>query len=262
MNRLMRAELYRFRHSGHYFWYVIFGTLFVAALPFISYIELLNQNLAVILGMEVDTVGTMGNTISADVSIMMIIMILPPVIGVISGQLYNKGKLGYYEIMTGNKPSQIILSKVFTIGLIFFALTSFALLGFYVYIGVANGTGSVANPAGKMILEMILIAQMTICSVMIMMVMKKPGAAGVICYVRFLLFDSMGLPFLMWLANKMELPELAEQFAYMSIMNKMQMVLHANIHRMLVLHVVFGFIAEFIIWYYVIYRSLVKKNID
>lgn len=262
MNRLMKAELYRFRHSGHYFWYVIFGTLFVAAIPFISYLDMLNKNLAVILGQEVDTVGAMGNTISADVSIMMILMVLPPVIGVISGQLYNKGKLGFYEIMTGNKPSQIILSKVFTVGLIFFGLTSFALLGFYIYIGAVNGIGSIANPMGKLVLEMILIAQITICSVMIMMVEKRPGVAGVMCYMRFLIFDSMGLPFLMWLARKMGMETLATHFAYMSIMNKMQLALHADIDKILVLHVVVGFIAEFIIWYITIYRSLVKKKID
>ena len=48
----------------------------------------------------------------------------------------------------------------------------------------------------------------------------------------------------------------------MSIMNKMQLALHADIDKILVLHVVVGFIAEFIIWYITIYRSLVKKKID
>ena len=262
MNRLMKAEFYRFRHSGHFFWYVIIGTLFVAAIPFISYLDMLNQNLAVILGQEVDTVGAMGNTISADVSIMMILMVLPPVIAVVSGQLYNKGKLGYYEIMTGNKPVQVILSKICTDGMIFFGLTAFALLGFYVYIGAVNGTGSIVNPAGKLIIEMILIAQITIGSVMIMMVMKKPGAAGVMCYMRFLIFDSMGLPFLMWLAGKLGLNKLAMHFSYMSIMNKMQIALHSDVDTTLVLHTVFGFIAEFILWYFIIYRTIVKKKFN
>ena len=75
MNRLIKAELYRFRHTGNLFWYVIFGTIILAAIPFINNLDMLGKNLAIILGQEVDTVGTVGNTVTADVSIMMFIML-------------------------------------------------------------------------------------------------------------------------------------------------------------------------------------------
>ena len=262
MNRLIKAELYRFRHTGNLFWYVIFGTIILAAIPFINNLDMLGKNLAIILGQEVDTVGTVANTVTADVSIMMFVMLMPPIIAVISGQLYNKGKLGYYENMTGNRPSRIILSKVFTDGLIFAVLCMFAMLGFYFYIALVNGTGTLDNPVGKLVLEMILITHVSVCSVMIMMTVRRPGVAGVLCYMRFLIFDSVVIPFLMMIAGNLGLEKLALHLGYLSMMNKMQLGLHAAVDRTLVLYTVFGFIAEFILWYVLIFRGLKKKHFD
>ena len=261
MNRLVRAELYRFRHTGRYFWYVVIGTFIVAAIPFLSCIDLLDQDLGTLLGRNIDGVDV-GGQMAADASILLALMMLPPIIAVFSGQLYNKGKLGYYEIMTGNSPSRIIFSKVFTDGLIYTALVSIALLTFYIYIGFANGLGGIENAAGKAILEVILIAQMSIVSVMIMMAARKPGFAGLLAYFRFIIFDSMVIPFLIWAAGKMELPKLAQFFGYRSMMNKMQLILHGSIDTNIVLQTVFGFIGEFILWYVIIYCGMKKKKFN
>ncbi len=259
MNRLIRAELYRFRHTGHYFWYVIFGMVIAAAIPFLSCIDLLDKDLGVLLGRSIDGVE-IGGEMAADASILLLLMVLPPIVAVFSGQLYNRGKIGYYEIMAGNSPSRIILSKVLTDGLIYSVLTSIAVLTFYIYIGFANGLGGIECAAGRVILEIVLISQTCIVSVMIMMAARKPGAAGVLAYIRFILFDSMVIPFLMWLAGKMGLPKVAMFFGYRAMMNKMGLVLHGTIDTTIVFQTVFGFIGEFVLWYVIIYSGMKKKK--
>ena len=260
MNRLMKAEFYRFRHTGNFFFYVIFVTVLVAIVPCLANLDNMGLTLGGLLGLEKDTVSS--GPISVDATVMLVLMMVPPAIAAVSGQLYNKGKLGNYEVMTGSRPSHIILSKVFTDGLIFFAASVIALMTFYVYIGIKNGTGVFDHAAVRVVLAFILLAQMSVASVMIMMVERRPGIGAAMCYVRFMLFDSMCLPCLMFFAGKLGFNKLAMHFAHMSIMNKMQMVLHSEITTMQVMHTIFGFVAEFILWYVIIYRAHKKKKFD
>lgn len=260
MNRLMKAEFYRFIHTGNFFGYVIFMTILFAVVPFLTNIENMGMTLGGLLGMDIDKVVT--GPVSVDFTVMLGMMIIPPAIAAVSGQLYNKGKLGNYEVMTGSRPSRIILSKIFTDGLIFFIASIIGLMTFYIYIAVVNGVGGFDHAAGRLALALILLAQVCSASVMIMMIERRPGIGAVMCYVRFMLFDTMCLPCLMFFAGTLGYEKLALHLAHMSIINKIQMVLHSDITTMQIMHTIFGFIAEFILWYVIIYRKHKNKKFD
>ena len=95
MNRLIKLEIYRFTHMKKVMLYVIllFGLLIVTLI--MQYLGCLKDPVSLLVG---------GSSM-----IMMVGMMLVPAVSAYAiGQLYNKGRIGYYEIMAGNKISHII----------------------------------------------------------------------------------------------------------------------------------------------------------
>ncbi len=248
MNKQLKAELFRLRKTGNYFIYMLLGAVL---LFWITVLETLNSRSA-------DLSTALGE---ASPLVMLLLMVVPPVIAVISGQLYNSGKPGYYEIMAGNSPRSIIMSKIVVDGGLWFLLLSVSTTAIYIYMGLKNGLGSFDKPILRIALYLIVLAQIVAGSIMIMMSVHSPGTGAAVAWLRFMIFDSVLLPFFMWFAREILGQEgLATHIAYLSVMNKLLIILYDKINIVIILHVVLGFIAEFVIWYLTITHEMKKCN--
>jgi hypothetical protein len=248
MSKLIKAELYRFIHTGNGLLYMILGTIIMAAIPVSNGIVNIDGDLA----SHMDETGAI---------IYFILMLFPPAIALVSGQLYNKGKAGFYEIMAGNKIHKIIFSKLLTDGVIFWLMIAVSGLGFYIWMGIRNGIGSLDMVWARLVLALIVMAQIAVCSVMITINSRKLGESIFICWARFMIIDSVIFPMLMWLAGTvLGFKILALNISYLSLMNKLMILTQEPVDAMIVLHVILGFIVEFVIWYALIYHGMKNRN--
>ena len=158
MNRLIRAELYRFRHTRHLFWYAILLPLSFVFMPIILCWDMIDKPL--------------------------VYNFFPAVVAGFAGQLFNKGKLGYYEVMAGNKPSHIIMSKIFSDGVFFSVIYTVCVSAFYVFLGIKNGVGTMTHPFIRLGLFAVVMTHLVVSSIMIMMASKKTVSAVVLTYIR------------------------------------------------------------------------------
>ena len=248
MNRLMKAEFYRFRHTGHLFLYTILMAVVFAVIPPLSSLDYLNQPLSELLN-------------SFPMMCMFVLMLIPVCVTGITGQLYNKGHLGYYEIMAGNSKWKIIMSKVMTVGVFYAALTFVATTVFYIFAGIRNGLGELDHPMMRLALYAVVVVHVMFCSVLIMMQQRNVIASCVLVYFRFMLLDSVGIPLIALCLGKIGCKTLANQMQYMIIMNQMNAALVGQLDATLVLHIIIGTIVEFLFWYLLVYMGLKNKKI-
>ncbi len=249
MNRLLKAEVYRFRHTGHLFWYAILLPLAFVIMPYIICMEYIDKP----LDASIESLGTIC---------VLVYNFLPALAAGISGQLYNKGRIGYYEVMAGNSPSSIIMSKLCSDGVFFSIYYTVCISAFYVYLGIKNGVGTIEHPLMRLLLFAIVITHMVVSSIMIMMATKKAASATIMAYVRFMVFDIAGMPALYLLASKLGLNKLGEHIQRMIVFNQMEMAAMDKITPTLILHIVLGFIGEFVFWYIIVYRGIKKRRYE
>ena len=249
MNKLIRAEFYRLRHTGHLFWYAILIPMLFIFMP----IPLCRESLDKPLDMSLESLGTMC---------VLVYNFFPALAAGISGQLFNKGKLGYYEVMAGNKPYKIILSKVFSDGVFFSVIYTVCVLAFYVFLAVKNGFGDFTHPFIRLVLFAVVMTHLVMSSIMIMMATKKPVSAVVLSYVRFMVFDIAFMPAMIAIATKLGAEKVALHIGYMIVFNQLELSVMSPIDVTAVLHIVLGFLAEFGFWYIIVYRGIKKKRFN
>ncbi len=247
MNKLIKLEIYRFTHLKKFFCYAILA--FVLLIPM------------AILGTIADLESSLSEVIpTSEALILMSLMMLPPVMAIITGQLYNKGKIGFYEVMAGEKISHIILSKLFVEG-IFFAIMAFVCgTAFYLYIGFANGFGGITHIEIRLLLIFVEILHVTCVSVLMVTCFMSMGVAGMLGYVRFILIDSALFPALTWLFEEvLDYPKIAGFFEHMSSYNRFSYIAARDLDLTLVLHTCIGFVVECVLWYILAYTRMKNK---
>lgn len=249
MNRLLKAEIYRLKHTGHLTWWAYFVTVCLVVMTYFLCLDRLQMKLP--LDEILPSLGTI---------VILVFNFVPAGVAGISGQLYNKGKLGHYEVMAGNSPSSIIFSKVLADGGFFSFLTIIATTAFYVFVGIRNGIGNVDHPCIRLLLFSIAVIHVVVCSVMIMMYSKKVQVGAFLAYFRFMIFDIGVINVGMIIAEKLGFNTLKYHLAHMLMMNQLQMAALDEISVTLVLHIVIGAIAEFIFWYVLVYWSIKKRK--
>ena len=247
MNRLIKAEFYRLRHTGHLFWYALIIPMAFIFMP----IVLCWDRLDMPLDTSLESLGTMC---------VLVYNFFPVMVAGISGQLFNKGKLGYYEVMAGNKASNIIMSKVLSDGVCFSGLYTVCVSAFYIYLGIKNGVGEMTHPILRFVLFALVMTHLVMSSIMIMMASKKPVAAAVFSYLRFMVFDIAVMPALIFVANTLGLEKVALHIGYMIIFNQLELTVMSPIDLTAILHIVLGFLGEFVFWYIVVYKGIKKKK--
>lgn len=247
MNRLVKAEWYRITHSRNMFRNIILGALLLGVFPICASIGHFNEDLASVL----EGSGAFTSFI--------FLMALPPAYSLISGKVYDRGKLAYYEVMAGNRIRNIVGSKLLSTGMLFLGLSTLSLSAFYAVVGLVNGSGGLDALPWRFLLLIVLLAHTIFCSILITIAFGRPGAA--ICYIRFIIFDTAALPFLTWLAGSVcGFNSLALHIAHMSIMNRLMMLIADPVDTMLVLHTILGCLFELLLWYAVIYSRMKRKK--
>ena len=189
-------------------------------------------------------------------------MIFPAVFASVTGTLYDGGKIGFYEIMAGNKAGAIVLSKILTDGVFFLLLTVVATCGYYVYVGFSKGVGNLDHMAVRMLLIILALAHVVFCSILITLSFKQVKTGMVMNFMRFWIVDTLFFPFLMWLfGTVLEMPKLAMHFSYMCLTNQLMILVSEPMHAMIIWHVLLGFAAEFALWYFIIDFGFRKRKI-
>lgn len=244
MTKLMRAEWYRFIHSGKYF----FATICVCILCLLSmfleqsdcYKLTLSENLMLFSGS--------GATI--------IPFLLCTVITGTIGISYNN-RTAYYEIMEGNSAHKIILSKVFVYTL---TICGMYLVPLMIYLGVtaaANGVGDKENAAFMCLMLAVIIVHIATASALAAVAVKSLLSA-VIGYVRYAILEGMGI---------MLLPELLKDHreALYKIFDWLiagqQMLFAGNkLDNHAVVAIIGSFVIEFALLYGIAFLGYRKKN--
>lgn len=180
MIRLLRAEWYRYWRSSHLFiWYMVFliGIILVSISEFNS-----NE-----LGEYVSFAERIAHL--TEVSGTSIIMILPVITAVSVAMLYHN-KTGYYQIISGHKISNILLSKILIDGVFLSLIWVLSLLIYYAYYGMVNGVDDLDNIPIRIALVTIAALRVGISGVLMAEITEHP-AAGVLAFVRFMFVDGL-----------------------------------------------------------------------
>ena len=180
MARLLRAEWYRYWRSSHlWIWYVVFlvGTLLFS-------IEEFNSE-------EFEEYASFAERIAhlTEVSGTSIIMILPVITAVSVAMLYHN-KTGYYQIISGHKISNILLSKILIDGVFLSLIWVLSLLIYYTYYGMVNGAVGLDHIPIRIMLVVITALRTGIAGVLMAETIEHP-AAGVLAFIRFLFIDGL-----------------------------------------------------------------------
>lgn len=246
MNRLIKAEAFRLRR---YIFTMVMCTVVFGIIPPICSINTWKET----LGVQLEGSGIL---------IMAVMMILPPIFAETTGKLYDQGKLGFYEIMAGNKTPVIVFSKIMTDGMLFLGMIAMASCGYYTYAGISRGLGSFDHWLVRLLLLIVVFAHIAFCSVLIVLCLRSTNSGTVICFLRFWIVDIALLPFLAWLFGSVfEWPELAIHFSYMSLTNQMMILISEPMHGKIVWHVLLGITLEFAFWYSILDYEMRKRKI-
>lgn len=248
MNRLIKLEIYRFTHMKKVMLYVIllFGLLIFTLI--MQYLGCLKDPVSLLVG-------------GSSMIIMFGMMLIPAVSAYAIGQLYNKGRIGYYEIMAGNKISHIILSKVIFEGFLFGILSFIFCVGFYIVTGLCNGFGDLTTPWLRILLCLVEIFHVSFVTALLVMNVMGPGMAVALAYLRFVLIDSVGFSGIGYVISRIIGDRSPLDFLMcFSSLNRFQMIaLLPDMNLTLILHIVIGFVVEFILWYVIAYVRFKKK---
>ena len=246
MNRLVKAEFFRLKQR---LFFLIAVSVLMALIPLAMNIREPERDL-------------LAQLQGSGVMIMLVMMAFPPITAVVTASLYGQGKPGFYEFMAGNRTPAIVFSKIFSDGGLFLLLAVFSCCAHYIRVGLSHGTGGFDHALIRLLLVIVVLAHMVFCSVLLALLFRSPGWAGSMSYVRFFIFDSAGLPFLMWLATDvMGNPALGKHFAYMSVTNQIMILISEPLDATIVLHVLLGALIEFAFWYLLIDLGIRKRKI-
>lgn len=248
MNRLIKAESFRLRK--HVFFLIVCAIL-LGLIPTVSALDVDLRNANLEIQMK-----------QSSMIIMFFMMIFPAIFAGVTGTLYDGGKIGFYEIMAGNKACSIVFSKILTDGLFFLLLTVVSTCGYYAYVGISKGVGNLNHMPVRMLLIILVLAHVVFCSVLVTLCFRQVKTGMIMNFMRFWLVDILFFPFLMWLFGTVfEMPKLAMHFSYMCLTNQLMILVSEPMHAMIVWHVLIGFAAEFALWYFIIDFGFRKRKI-
>lgn len=182
MSKLIKAEWYRFTHSGIMFKVLVFLSFFSLLMHYVSDPKFMERTLCANM---ITYTSVLGVTLC---------MFLGTVIAATLGVFYNN-RTGFYEIMDGSSPSEIILSK-----LIVYVPSS--VVAIFVPMGILSAVVYIKNGAGEglnlpIYYSMVLVKVVHIISIVVFATLIFKSLLGAaIPYIRFLIFEVMGFEML------------------------------------------------------------------
>lgn len=244
MNRLMKAEWYRIRHSsGLMRWMITICFLSVAILL-----------LTVEDAGKLSLAEYLGETTECYFFIMYFLAVIS---AVIVGTAYSN-KTAYYEVMAGNKISGILLSKVLVSAVFVTVANSLFQDIYWAMIGMRNGIGEITQLPLRFFLLAVVFFH--ICSVGVLIAATVQHMAGaVLSYLRFAFFELL-IPFCIALSDIFS-AETVERINEWFVMVELTEILsyEYRITDHLVFATIFGMLFEVCIWYAIAYVRMKKK---
>lgn len=244
MNRLMKAEWYRVRHSSGLKRWMIIICLFSIAFTFLINSDVIKHNLT-------------ENLYESGESYFFIMYCLAVISAVIVGTGYSN-KTAYYEVMAGNKISGILLSKVLVDGVFVTVACSLSLDIFWAIIGIHNGIGLINQLPLRFILLAVIFFH--ICSTGVLIATTVQHTIGAVAsYLRFSVFEML-VPFSIELFGNFS-AETGTKISDWFIMLQLSKILdyECRITDHLVFATIFGTLIEAAIWYAISYMRMKKK---
>ena len=245
MNRLIRAEWYRFLHSGAVFRILLLCCVALLLFPLAQDMNFMNQNLTENLG-------------NIAVSFMMFTMFVPLVVTIAVTNNYTK-RTAYYEVMAGNKIGHMIGSKLVIEGLLVGILVYVAMISLGVVVALKNGVGNSKQWGVNALLLFVICLHVTFVSVLIGLAVKNIAGA-MVTYLRFAVLEliiEMVLPLL-------EIKEILSAEACKTVqkaflMNQLSAAFMPEIASDLVYWIVGCFVAEVVFWWLIVYYTMKKR---
>ena len=240
MNRLMKAEWYRVRHSSGFMRWLVILCMICAALPLLEDIELLHGNLAENLkGTDTISLACLMALFSA----------------LIVGGAYEN-KTAYYEVMAGNKIYQIVFSKVF-VDAVLVSVSVFLSLGIYwLAIGVCNGIGEIDRLPLRFFLLFLVLFHVYTAGILIVTSTRQIFGA-VLVYLRFAGAETLIMLFLQESLPEDMFAKIADWFTLIKLDKIVNFEYEITNH--LIFAVIAGLLIESAVWFGISYIGMKKQ---
>lgn len=245
MNRLVRAEMYRFLHSNHFvMWLVTVCLIFVMMMSVVME-DIFFLNLGEAIGSFADAVSFMQ----------MLVAIFP---AVVIGIGYMR-KTAYYEVMAGDRISHILFSKMIVDAIPVAVCIFIATIIVPVIIYTQNGLGNATQLVERFSLYFVVLLHTCVCSVWMVTAIRHIAAA-ILVYIRFSAFDLIVLLILSLAVDGMAtVPTWYEGVRNCFIMNQLSHIFLGEITSEFVIAVFVSLILESVFWYIASYIGMKKK---
>ncbi|MBO7424168.1 MAG: hypothetical protein J6U23_00690 [Clostridiales bacterium] len=177
MFNLIRAEFYRFKNSGGYLYLMILASVLALSLTFIDNGGAENS---------FDFPVVLSNV--TQMTYNMALLTCGTLLTIFIGVSYNN-RMSYYEIMAGNPPHKIILSKTLSTGflssVIVYVPTAILLLVSF----IKNGKGSIEDPLMVFIILFVVTLHTMFSFILYAMLGRNLVIASFIPYIRLGILD-------------------------------------------------------------------------
>ncbi len=244
MSKLIKAEWYRFTHSGIMFKVLVFLSFFSLLMHYVSDPKFMEHTLCENMISYTSVIG------------LVLCMFLGTVIAATLGILYNN-RTGFYEVMDGNSPSEIILSKLIV-------YVSSSVVAIFVPMGIISAVVYIKNGVGEglnlpIYYSMIFIKVLHIVSIAVFAsLIFKSLLGAAFPYVRFLILEMMGFEMLiMALPHNETIRNIAHCFPAYQINYSLNLL--TGDCGDLVLKFILSFVIEFSVLYILTHISFKKK---
>ena len=181
MNRLLKCEIYKLKHSKQLIKFFIFSCFLIAFFPLINYLDSCNS--------LSDVTAEIGITFYAQSGIMLIIVFIPNLIcAYIDRGFRNKTIL--HEIMEGHSNKNIILSRVISCVTVVIIGVMTCILLYLGILAIINGKGDTLDYLEvRVILIAIFLIHVSLMSVLLCMIFRNGILAALVIYFRCALLD-------------------------------------------------------------------------
>lgn len=245
MNRLIKAEWYRIRHSSGLMRWLLIICILGLVFPLTSDLEVYKYNLT-------------ENLFLADECMVFFMGFLSTFCTVLVGISYMN-KTAYYEVMAGNKISKILLSKVVVNAVLVTVVQSFILGTYWAIIGINNGTGEITHLPLRIFLFVVMVFHACTVGALIATSVRHITAA-ILTYLRFEMFEMIVL-FVIQIFRDSIPAATGEKMIEWFPMIKMTKILsyEYEITNHLIFTVIVGMLVEAAVWYVISYVGMKKK---
>lgn len=246
MNRLIRAEWYRVRHSSNLIKWLIALSLICVALPLLMDIEILQRNLT-------------ENLIADQTTLTIFTVAFLTIFSAVIVGIAYMNKTAYYEVMAGNKIYQIVFSKVF-VDAVLVSVSVFLCLGIYwTVIGVCNGIGEIDRLPFRLCLLFLVLFQVCVTGILIATSVRHI-LSTVLVYFRFDVAETFIIAFLPIFEEKLSKNMLTRIMDWFTV-TKLTKILsfEYEITDHLIFAVIAGLLIESAFWFGISYIGMKKK---